>query len=175
MTGFCQRITATWIAAALLLFSVAGVIFALIMQHGFGVVPCPLCITQRLELILVGVAAATALLSHRFVAGLRLGLGLAALFAVTGIMTAAWQVYIQATRPESVQCGPGIDYIFSNFPLGEALPMIFAADSECAIPSYLIEGWLTIPQASLAAFCIALALAVFGIYLTRTTTRQATV
>jgi len=46
--------------------------------------------------------------------------------------------------------------------------MIFAADSECSVASYLIEGWVTIPQVSLVGFCVALLLAIYGLYKTRT-------
>ena len=155
---------ATNIAAFLLFFCVCGILFALFMQHIVGVQPCPLCIIQRVELILVGFFAAFALVFSRFRRMLQVGLSLSALFSVLGFLTAGWQVYIQANPPEFAECGPGIGYIFANFPISEAIPVIFSPYSDCAIASYIIPNLLTIPQSSLLAFIFTFFVACYGIY-----------
>lgn len=152
------------IAAFLLFFCVCGILFALFMQHIVGVQPCPLCITQRMELIMVGFFAAFALVLSRFHKLLQTGLILSALFSVLGFLTAGWQIYIQANPPEYVECGPGIDYMFANFPIAEVIPMVFSPNSECTQASYVIPDLLTIPQASFMAFIFTFLLSCYGLY-----------
>ena len=164
LSCFLSFFNATNVAAFLLFFCVCGILFALFMQHIIGHQPCPLCVVQRMEMILDGFFAAFALVFSRFRKVLQVGLGLSALFSILGFLTASWQVYIQANPPEFVECAPGIDFILATFPISEAIPVIFSPYSDCAIPSYVIPGILTIPQASLLAFIFAFFVACYGIY-----------
>ena len=159
-------LTARNVAGLIFLFCIAGLLFALFMQYVIGVQPCPLCVTQRMELIFVGVLAAFGFFFGRWRPVLQISLFFAAFFSMIGIATASWQIYIQANPPEFVDCGPGIDYMLANFPLYEAVPMIFSPNSECTIAAYIIPGILTIPQLSLMGFIAALLMATYGFYRT---------
>ena len=46
----------------------------------------------------------------------------------------AWRhVYLQGLPPDQVPaCGPGLGYMLDNFPLGDALKMVFTGSGECA-------------------------------------------
>ena len=128
------------------------------LQYAQGLEPCPLCITQRLLLALAGLIALAAALHGRA----RRGYGaLLALAAAGGGAVSARHVYIQHLPPDQVpSCGPGLDYMFNNFPLAEALSLLLKGDGNCAETSWRLLG-LSIPEWTLLCFA---ALLVAGIW-----------
>ena len=66
---------------------------------------------------------------------------------VIGAGIAGWHVWLQHTpRGKTVECGPGLEYMFDAFPLTKALPMIFKGSGDCGniVWSFLglsIPGW----------------------------------
>ena len=95
--------------------------FALYVQHGLGLEPCPLCVLQRIATISLGLVFLVA-------AGVML-----VIVAGLGATVSARQVWLQNLPPDQVPaCGPGFDYIMDVFPLGEALAMVFEGSGECA-------------------------------------------
>ena len=50
-------------------------------------------------------------------------------------------------------CGPGFDYIFESFPLGEALALIFTGSGECADIDWVFLG-LSMPTWTLISFIV---------------------
>jgi disulfide bond formation protein DsbB len=107
--------------------------FALFVQHGLGLEPCPLCIVQRFGVIGVGLVFLIAALHDPGRTGARLyGLTIAVVAAAGGSVSAR-HVWLQSLPPDQVPaCGPGLDYILDVFPLLEALDMIFSGSGECA-------------------------------------------
>ncbi len=130
----------------------AATVAALIMQYGFDMEPCPLCISQRIFVILVGI---TALLGGIF--GLsRLGSRLASLFGIVfafiGGSISARHVWIQNLPEDQVPlCGPGLAYMFETRPFFDALGLLFKGDGHCADVSFSFLG-LTIPGWTLVFF-----------------------
>ena len=56
-----------------------------------------------------------------------------AIFALFGLGVAGWHVRLQNLPPDEVpSCGPGLDYMLENFPVGDALRMVFKGSGECA-------------------------------------------
>ena len=54
-------------------------------------------------------------------------------FALFGLGVAGWHTRLQNLPADEVpSCGPGLDYMLENFPLGEALGMVFKGSGECA-------------------------------------------
>jgi disulfide bond formation protein DsbB len=140
-------------------FSCAGMMgFALYAQHVLLLDPCPLCILQRIATILVGLVFLTAALHNPAVIGGRVYAGFIALFAAFGGGVAAWHVRLQNLPPDEVpSCGPGLEYMVENFPLKDALSMIFKGSGECAEVVWRLLGlsmptWVIIGMVGLAIF-----------------------
>ena len=132
--------------------SCAGMMgFALYAQHVLLMDPCPLCILQRLAVISIGLVFLIAAIHKPVKLGGRIYAGLIGLFAAFGVGIAGWHVRLQNLPPDEVpSCGPGLEYMVENFPLKDALSMIFKGSGECAevvwrllglsMPTWVIVG-----------------------------------
>ena len=134
------------------LASLGLILFALYLQHVLGEHPCPLCITQRIFVIAIGLLSLAACVHNPGRLGRQLWSALVGLAAVGGGAVAARHVWIQHLPDDQVPaCGPGIEYMFANFPLRRALELLFAGDGNCHE-----VGWtfltLSIPEWTLIAF-----------------------
>lgn len=108
--------------------------YALYVQYYLLLDPCPLCILQRLAVIGIGIAFLL-LAAHNPPAGWarRIYLGLLGLATIGGVGVAGRHVWLQNLPPDEVpSCGPGLGYMLDNFPLGDALKMVFTGSGECA-------------------------------------------
>jgi len=112
---------------ALVAASLIGI--ALLVQSIDQLEPCPLCILQRYAFTLVALfAVLAALVPTR--ASMACAL-LALLSGLAGAGVAAWHVRLQLFPPEESSCGPSLQYLLSNLPLGRALPRIFQGYGDC--------------------------------------------
>lgn len=114
--------------------------------------PCPLCITQRLFYVLVGLFSLLGLFTpaHRRLQGVLAAL--AALSAIGGIVTAGRQVWLQHLPPEQVpECGPGLAYWLENEPMLQTLSLLFKGDGNCAEVDWTFLGF-SMAEWSLAWF-----------------------
>ncbi len=138
-------------------FLVAGaclamMIAALIMQHMFEMEPCPLCITQRVFVILAGVVALAAGAHNCKGIGNKIYASLGGLVSIIGGGVSTRHVWLQNLPEDQVPtCGPGLSYMFDALPLWEALSLLFAGDGNCAEESWRFLG-LTIPGWTLLCF-----------------------
>jgi len=135
-------------------------VFAVYAQYGLGLEPCPLCVFQRVAVIVMGVLFGLAWLQAPGPAGSRIYAVLLLLAAVAGGAIAARQIWLQSLPPEEVPaCGPGLDYIMDVFPLSEALAMVFSGSGECAEISWSflgisMPGWVLVWLVALAIWGI---------------------
>lgn len=107
--------------------------FALFAQHVLLLDPCPLCVLQRVAVISLGVIFLVAAIHNSGGWGGRVYAALIVLAAGGGLGVASWHVRLQNLPPSEVPaCGPGLNYMLENFPLGEALSMVFKGSGECA-------------------------------------------
>ena len=107
--------------------------FALYAQHVLLLDPCPLCIIQRIATISLGVVFLIAALHNPGKIGSRIYGILVTLAAGFGVGVAGWHVRLQNMPQDDIpSCGPGFEYIVDNFPLSDALSMIFQGSGECA-------------------------------------------
>jgi disulfide bond formation protein DsbB len=107
--------------------------FALYAQYGLRLDPCPLCVFQRVAVIGSGLVFLVAAAHNPAGWGRRVYAILIGLFAAGGASVAAWHVRLQNLPPSEVPaCGPGLDYMLQNFPLGDALQMVFKGSGECS-------------------------------------------
>lgn len=132
--------------------SASLMVFALYLQHALGEHPCPLCITQRLFVIAIGVVALLAALHNPTQTGRRVWSGLALLGAVGGGLVAARHVWIQHMPADQVPaCGPDLAYMFQAFPFQQAVKLLFMGDGNCAAVGWTLLGF-SIPEWTLLAF-----------------------
>lgn len=117
---------------------------ALLLEYDFGLVPCALCLSQRLCALLAGLAALGGL-THgqggRGYAGATLAL------AAAGAYFAVRHLYLLTLPPGEVEsCGVDFDYMVRAFPLAEVLPAMLAGTGECteqsaALPALALAGF----------------------------------
>ena len=137
---------------------------ALWIQTRYQLNPCPLCISQRMVFMGLGLlflitafVKANTLLSKIFTL-------LLVLTALGGAGVAIRHWWLQAHRDSIIaDCGVGFDYMFENFPLQKALTLVFRGTGDCAAIDWTFLG-LSLPQMSLLAY---LGLAIYAVYLTK--------
>lgn len=133
---------------------------ALFLQKQLGLHPCPLCITQRICIMLVGVVALLALIHNPGKVGLRIYAVLQILAASTGAAVAGRHVWIQNLPEDQIPaCGPGLQYMFDHFPFMDALSLLLRGDGNCAIVDWTLMG-LSMPAWVLIC-CVGLLLVNF--------------
>lgn len=141
------------------------VALALVIQTKFKLEPCPLCISQRMVFIGLGILFVIAAIVNPKQTLVRNILALLqVLTALGGAGVAVRHWYLQANRESMIaDCGVGFDYMFENFPLQKALTLIFRGTGDCAAIEWTFVG-LTLPQLSLIAF---VGLGVYAVYLAK--------
>lgn len=107
--------------------------FALYTEHYWGLLPCPLCIFQRIAFMVMalfflvgGLHAPRGRVRWVYGAGVLLG-------AIFGIAVAGRHLWIQSLPADQVpSCGPPLDYMFNAFPFAKVLHLVFTGSGECA-------------------------------------------
>jgi len=123
--------------------------------------PCPLCILQRVFTLFVGVLMLVAVLHNPKQLGIRIYGLLIGLIALMGAGVSARHVWLQSLPEDQVPtCGPGLNFILDNFPLGDAVNMVMRGSGECAevVWTFLglsIPGWTFIAFISLAILSVS--------------------
>lgn len=151
----------------LVVMAVIGMSFALFfLQRYMGFTPCPLCIFQRIGLIVMGVFALMAALFHPKSMAVRLVLWLGSLAGIGwSTVVAGRHVWLQHLPADQVpSCGPGLDYWLDTLPILQVFKEVFAGSGECAAIDWTFMG-LSIPEQSLILF--SLLLVVHGLVLWR--------
>lgn len=151
-----------YILGFLACFGLVGL--ALVIQTHYKLEPCPLCITQRIVFMVLGVLFLVAtFIKPASIMGKAFSL-LQVLAAMVGAGWALRHWWIQAHKEEMIaDCGVGFDYMFENFPLKKALSLVFKGTGDCAAIDWTFLG-LTIPQLSLVAF---IGFGLFAVYLVK--------
>lgn len=138
-------------------FCAASIVIALFLQYYLDMEPCPLCITQRIFIIAVGIATLLAGILYRVKLAPQTLSVIAIIFALIGGGVSARHVWIQNLPEDEVPiCGPGLAYMFETRPIFDAMGVLFAGDGHCADVNLSILG-LSIPGWTLVSF-IALTL-----------------
>lgn len=144
----------------LFLLTLAAMVFAVVyLQQTLGLPPCPLCVTQRGFVILVGLFALLAAVHNPPGWGRRVYAGLCLLAAVGGGAVAGRHVWLQHLPPElTPACGPSLSYMLETLPLSETLQLVMMGDGNCAETVWTLLG-LSIPEQTLALFAVLAAIA----------------
>src|SRR5262245_34979636 len=99
-----ERFTAARLYLFAVLLVAAAMGSALYLQYGEGLVPCPLCVIQRMGFLSAALFALLAALAGRGAARPVLGIGALAC-ALAGASVAAWHAWLLAHPPETLGCG----------------------------------------------------------------------
>ncbi|MCH7898710.1 MAG: disulfide bond formation protein B [Proteobacteria bacterium] len=135
--------------------------YALYAQHYLMLEPCPLCILQRIAVVGMGLVFLLAALHNpggvgRFVYALLLVLPMS-----LGAIVAGRHAWLQMLPEDQVPaCGPGLDYMWENFPLADVINMVFRGSGECADVDWQLLG-LSMPA---WVFIAVIALGSIGIW-----------
>lgn len=145
-----------------ILLSCLGLLgYAQYLQHVQGLLPCPLCVAQRLAYWMLVLTACVALLHNPKVTGRRIYVFFLTLFSCTGAIIAARHAWL-IRYPESFECGISPEEAFLNaLPIAQWWPGMFEANGDCASVDWKLFS-LTIPDWSLIAFT---GLSILAIYM----------
>lgn len=140
----------------LVMMSIVGMSFAyFFLQRYMGFSPCPLCIFQRIGLMVMGVFALIAALFNPKSTLIKVVLWLGSLIGIvwaTGV--AARHVWLQHLPADQVpSCGPGLDYWLDVLPMQQVLNEVLSGSGECASIDWIFLG-LSIPEQSLLFFSL---------------------
>jgi disulfide bond formation protein DsbB len=130
---------------------------ALYLEHGVGLEPCPLCIVQRICVMIFGAICLLAALHGPGRLGQRLYAILLLLVAGSGAGTAARQVWLQSVPADQLPaCIPPLDYLMDSLPFQEVVRVVLHGSADCAEVSWTLFT-LSIAEWSLLAFAGMLA------------------
>lgn len=134
------------IISALLLTSVYFQVFD-------GIMPCPLCILQRITFGILGILFLIGIFAYAK-RGMRLFINvLCGIFSLLGIFLAGRQVWLQHfPSGDSSECGVSLQYMMQVLPVNEVIQKIFAGSAECTQ-----RGWefLNMNMAEWSLICFA--------------------
>ena len=138
----------------IIFLSCAGLIgYAIYLQLFEDLLPCPLCVAQRIAYWTIGLTALLAYFTQSSWVILKIFRAMIVVFAMTGAVIAgrhAWLIRF----PESFECGISPEEAFLNaLPLAQWWPTMFEANGDCADTSWKFL-LLTIPDWSLIVFII---------------------
>jgi disulfide bond formation protein DsbB len=160
-----QKLKYCHVNLALFAFSASMMLIAFFFfQKHLGLLPCPLCITQRIFAIAFGLIALIAVLHNPAPAKQRIYSVLIALMAGAGASISARQVYLQSLPADQVPaCGPTLPYLMEYFPFTEVLQAMFLGEGSCAEIKWQFLG-LSIPGWTLVAFLLVIAVCVWQLF-----------
>ncbi|MDR2240915.1 MAG: disulfide bond formation protein B [Zoogloeaceae bacterium] len=131
------------------------------LQGALGLLPCPLCVMQRIAYILFGFTALAAAWQRPSGGGRWLYAGLLGVWSLTGAAIAGWQVYL-TYHPQAAECGVSPEERFLNsLPLSQWWPAMFEANGDCARVDWTFLG-LSVPELSLIAFILLAGFAIIA-------------
>lgn len=142
-----------FISGFLLCASAMGV--ALYFQHVVGLEPCPLCVFQRVSVVLLGIVFLIAALHNPRTWGARVYGLLITLSSLLGIGIAVRHLWLQYATHEELGCGPGLDYMMEIMPLDEVVASVFKGTGDCGEILWSMFG-ISIPGWTLMFFLVTL-------------------
>ena len=131
---------------------VGGLLFALVLQHGFGLEPCPMCIFQRVAMAFAGLGFLGGAALAPKAGGRWFWVTIAVLGAIGGAAIAGRHVWLQGLPADRVPaCGPTLDYLLGMLPVGEVVTLVLKGDGNCAKIDAAFLG-VSLPGWTLIAF-----------------------
>ncbi len=137
--------------------------YALYAEHVLAMIPCPLCIFQRIGFMVMGVFFLLSAVHAPRGGGRWVYTGGVLLGALFGVAVAGRHLWIQSLPAEEVpQCGGDLRYMLDTFPFAKVLKLVFTGSGECA----KVQPVLGLPMPAWALLWFVL-LAVWAVLATR--------
>jgi protein dithiol:quinone oxidoreductase len=163
-----RSVTSRRALALIFLICVGLLAFALYLQHGQGLDPCPWCVVQRLGFMLVGLIALVGAIHGPAKQGTVVYALLGLVAAAAGGAAGAYHVYLQSDPVRASKCiGSPVELILDWLQVGKLAPSLLQYDGPCTLKPWSFLG-LSIPEWSLAWFVI---LAIAFVAIARTARR----
>jgi disulfide bond formation protein DsbB len=133
--------------------------FALYSEYQWGLIPCPLCIFQRIGFMAMALFFLLGALHGPRTGARWVYTGGTLLAGIFGVAVAGRHLWIQSLPADQVpSCGPPLDYMFSAFPFAKVLQLVFTGSGECAkvepILGLPMPAWTLLWFVLLAAWAI---------------------
>jgi Disulfide bond formation protein DsbB len=107
--------------------------YALYAEHVLGMIPCPLCVFQRIAFLVMGVFFLLGALHAPNGRSRWIYTGGVLTGALWGMAVAGRHLWLQALPADQVpSCGPGLGYMLDAFPFAKMLKLVFTGSGECA-------------------------------------------
>ncbi|MDO4427081.1 MAG: disulfide bond formation protein B [Moraxella sp.] len=137
----------------LALFSVIGTAYALYLQQVLFLLPCNLCILQRIGLWVMGLFSLLFALVNPKKNWLKWGLwGLSFIGILWSFGVAVRHSFMIWFPPDEIpSCGASLDYLMQTVPALDALKLVLSSPGNCLDVSWTLFG-LSIPEQSLIFF-----------------------
>ena len=150
-----QSLSPRLVFIGLAFLAIISMLFArLYLEELLDLAACPLCMTQRVFVVLWGVIALLAALHNPPGWGRRVYAALCALAAIAGGAVAARHVWLQHLPEDQVPaCGPSLEYMLETLPFSETLSLVLMGDGNCAETMWTFMG-LSIPEQTLILFSV---------------------
>lgn len=138
----------------------ALIAYALYTQYFLNLMPCPLCIFQRVAVIAVGVVFLIAALHNPGTLGARIYAVLLFVVAALGMGVSARHAWIQAQPPGTVaSCGASLEYMMDVMPFSRMVGKVLSGSGECAEINWQLFGlsmpwWVLFALIALAGWAI---------------------
>lgn len=134
------------LAIAVICLALVGA--ALYLQHGMGLLPCPLCVIQRYLFLAIALCCAIGAYAGKP----RLGAGLGLVGAIGGLGVVGKHLWVLAHPGLSCGIDP-METMLNKIPSATMLPWLFKADGLCEDARDTLLG-LSIPQWSALWFVL---------------------
>ena len=140
------------------LLMTTGIVY---FERTLGLEPCPLCMTQRVFIVLAGLIALIGFVHNAKGLASKSYAGATALSALVGAAFSGRHLYLQQLPPDlAPACGPSLAYMLDTLPLTRTLSVMLSGDGNCAEVAWRFLG-LSIPAYTLLAFAIITAAAIY--------------
>ena len=140
--------------------------YALYLQLVINLLPCPLCIAQRIAYWLVGLTAIFAFIHNPRGLGRKIYYSFITVFSLSGLILALHHSWI-IRYPEAFQCGISAEEEFLNgLSIANWWPSMFEANGDCADVKWEFMS-LTIPNWSVIFFLLILITSVYMLLTSR--------
>jgi disulfide bond formation protein DsbB len=135
------------------LICAGSLVYALYLQLVKNLLPCPLCVAQRLSYWVIGLTAMVAIAHNPRALGRRLYSGVMIVAALVGGVVATRHSWL-VRYPESFECGISPEErLLNSLPIARWWPTMFEANGDCSESSWELMS-LTIPDWSAILFIL---------------------
>ena len=142
--------------------------YALYLQLVINLLPCPLCIAQRIAYWLIGLTAIFAFIHNPRGLGQQIYYSFITVFSLIGLILALRHSWIiRYPEPEAFQCGISAEEEFLNdLSIANWWPSMFEANGDCADVKWEFIS-LIIPNWSAILFLLILIISVYILFTSR--------